>query len=234
VDLSNDPKNCNACGQVCGKGRECLLGSCAEIACPADGGGDGTVCAQAGGGLGTCCSGGCVNTFSNLANCGTCGNACQQGQSCDFGSCVIGDCASPGYAGGSCTQDGGRLGTCCSGVCTVPGSNQDCGQCGVVCPAATSCELHLETSPPYQCLSGSGRVDCSDGGCAQGLVCDPGLDVCVAAACDGGEGVACSLGTSIGTCCTGSCVDLQTAPSHCGFCGNACDAQQQCSLGICQ
>ena len=34
-------------------------------------------------------------------------------------------------------------------------------------------------------------------------------------------------------CCSGACVDLQTDPSHCGGCGNACSKGRACNFGKC-
>ena len=45
---------------------------------------DGSTCISAT----TDCSGTCVDTSSNPAHCGACGNACEQGATCDAGACV--------------------------------------------------------------------------------------------------------------------------------------------------
>jgi hypothetical protein len=42
---------------------------------------------------------------------------------------------------------------------------------------------------------------------------------------------ACPSGTSV---CGNSCVDIQTDPQHCGTCGVACTANQDCVNGVCQ
>jgi hypothetical protein len=41
----------------------------------------------------------------------------------------------------------------------------------------------------------------------------------------------CAMGQSL---CSGSCVDLQTSPTHCGMCGRACLAGASCVAGVCQ
>lgn len=73
-DISSDPNNCGACGNVCAPGVSCLNGTCG---CPPGQ---------------TRCSGGCTNTSSNSQNCGACGHACGDGQICQNGTCVQANC----------------------------------------------------------------------------------------------------------------------------------------------
>jgi hypothetical protein len=78
VDLDTDAKNCGACGSECktflpnAKGSECSDGKCVISQCKTD--------------YGDCdknLANGCeVNLMINTANCGSCGNACSQGQVC--------------------------------------------------------------------------------------------------------------------------------------------------------
>lgn len=65
----------------------------------------------------TLCGGVCVDTQTDASNCGTCGNACATGASCQSGGCVC-----PGG------------GTACSGACVDTNTNADnCGRCGHSC-----------------------------------------------------------------------------------------------------
>ena len=71
------------------------------------------------------CAGSCVDTTTNLDNCGTCGNACTTGQSCSAGVC--------GTGSGCSTGD-----TSCGGICTDLTSDPDnCGSCGNICPGGS-------------------------------------------------------------------------------------------------
>ena len=70
----NDPKNCGACGHVCGDYEVCVSGQCQ--ACPQ--------------GLATCYGGGfglCIDLQTDKANCGSCDHACSDNDSCINGQC---------------------------------------------------------------------------------------------------------------------------------------------------
>ncbi len=58
------------------------------------GGSAGDAGASCDGCSGVCCNNVCVNTNSDPANCGSCGNACSVGRSCLFGKCQLGWVAS--------------------------------------------------------------------------------------------------------------------------------------------
>jgi hypothetical protein len=98
-------------GEICVNG-DCLTGCAADKPCQ--------------GGL-ACCAGACIDTQSNLANCGSCDNACDQplniAASCDMGMCQLGLC-DPGYF--DCD---GQASTGCETMsacnCT-PGATQPC------------------------------------------------------------------------------------------------------------
>lgn len=83
-DLSTDPANCGACGNVCASGA-CSGGVCA----PAEG--EGCAEGQAD------CGGVCIDTCCDNNNCGACGNVCGDGLTCFEGvcDCPSGDCGEP-------------------------------------------------------------------------------------------------------------------------------------------
>ena len=109
------------------------------------------------------CNGVCINPQSDFNNCGTCGNVCGQGQTCDGGTCVggggdCGDCpantvcengncvAAPDRCGGPtgiCDADGTPCGTSATGeTCTcertVEGNNV-CVDGANACPQVVEC-----------------------------------------------------------------------------------------------
>jgi hypothetical protein len=73
----------------------------------------------------TNCDGTCVNTTSDHANCGACGNVCPANSVCANGSCVA-SCNFPFIP--------------CDGVCVDPTSDHNnCGGCGVQCADDEAC-----------------------------------------------------------------------------------------------
>src|SRR5262245_5845694 len=99
----------------------------------------------------TVCSGQCVDTSSDMNNCGSCGIPCAAGRTCQSGLCN----GPPGLleCNGSCVaSDAMHCGTCtmmCSGnqVC----NNGSCtGNCGSQTPCGTGC-----CSATQQCTNGA-------------------------------------------------------------------------------
>ena len=162
------------------------------------------------------CAGVCTDPASDLANCGTCGNACPAGDVCSAGTCAL-----------SC-QTGT---TDCAGSCSNLSSDRaNCGACGNACQAgdvcsagacALSCQTGLTDCAGSCSNPSSDRANC--GAC--GNACPAG-DVCSAGAC----ALSCQTGT---TDCAGSCSNLSSDRANCGACGNACPAGDVCSAGAC-
>lgn len=177
----------------------------------------------------TDCGGACVETDTDVANCGACGNVCPDPPG-GLAACVA----------GVCTMDCGAL-TNCDGVCLdTSGDVFNCGACGTVCP-----------DPPggtAVCNGGVCGNDCGAladcGGACVDLLSDPlncgtcgfacpdvlgGTPVCLAGACASDCGAL--------TDCSGACVDTSTNVFNCGACGNACPAPENatalCTDGGC-
>ena len=190
------------------------------------------------------CGGTCVDVETDNANCGSCGNACAEGEVCAGGSCgttcgpdltrctVTGrsdycadtnvDPANCGSCGNACTAPTNEVGTCAGGTCShvCQGGFADCDA------AADGCETDVENDPAncgacgHVCPAGPGQVGtCTQGVC--GSACAPGYADCNNAPFDGCE------------------VDLGTDPANCGTCGDACPAATgpnqaaSCSAGQC-
>jgi hypothetical protein len=97
----------------------------------------------------------------------------------------------------------------CDGTCVdLRTDPEHCGQCSESCDDPEHSGL---------CVAG----DCEEG--CSGL-CDEDREICVEQVCVCREGF---------TVCGGSCVDLQTDPSHCGGCDEPC-ADQPCGDFECQ
>ena len=112
VDTASDENNCGGCfgvdGEKCESGEVCQAGSCT---CPSGTHFDSTfnncvpdctgdlenlppngdcACPSLPGGTPTQCSDSCVDTNTNEDNCGSCGNSCPAGETCQNGSCTTG------------------------------------------------------------------------------------------------------------------------------------------------
>ncbi len=188
----------------------------------------GPSCLQCGGLAAKLCGDRCADVATDVANCGSCGNACAAGQVCSGGSCAA-SCGSP-YT--SCVDAG-----YCADTLIDP---SNCGGCGVVCPptaplcsggsCSASCAAPYgpcpQGAPAYCADIASDPLNC--GGC--GTRCPENAD------CVGGQ---CALACAppVGTLCGDHCVDPLTDSANCGGCagdgGNACLPGQQCVDGGC-
>ena len=102
------------------------------------------------------CNGACIDPQTDFSNCGTCGNVCGQGQTCQGGTCIGGGGCTPECAGKECGSDGcgGSCGSCadgqtCQGGTCVGGGGNACD--GVDCPANYVCEGGNCVPAPDRC-----------------------------------------------------------------------------------
>ncbi|MDP3278941.1 MAG: hypothetical protein Q8Q09_27360 [Deltaproteobacteria bacterium] len=168
----------------------------------------------------TYCSEVCVDTQSDLTNCGGCGVVCGFGVPCRGGRCDDGNC------GGGQVRCGDR--------CADPRSdNAHCGGCGNPCDRGVAC---IEgRCAAGTCINGFNRCgsDCAElssdarhcglcgNRCPTGFACVQGR--CAMSNCR--EGL---------MQCGATCTDTRFDPMHCGACDRACPSGQRCSLGACE
>jgi Stigma-specific protein, Stig1 len=199
VNLQNDPANCGTCGHGCG------LGQCTGASCVCDVSpvlpNTITFCPP-----GATATGTCVDTATNGANCGACGNVCVPNNVCSSSTCqcLSPNTACPGAVAGS---------TICTNTSTDP---TNCGLCGNVCSADQIC------SGGACSLACSSGLTLCNGNCVNlqndaancgvcGRTCSSG-QTCSAGTCQ----AACPTLTCGGTCCGDNtpCCTGNTCPNR--------------------
>jgi len=177
-------------------------------------------------GLGLC-STACIDIWSDVTNCGACGNVCLANENCCTGVCSDPqtDEANCNGCGNACNPGEG----CCAGACIDVSSDvTNCGDCGNTCPVGNNCCSGICSDPA------SDEANCN--GC--GNACGAGEGCCSSACIDvqsdtsncGDCGVTCNAGEN---CCSGSCSDPLSDGLNCGGCGTACNTGEECVEGIC-
>lgn len=168
----------------------------------------------------TDCSGVCVDTKTDVANCGSCGKACAAGQQCTAGACKD-----------SCPAGQTRCGAQCIDVQTDP---RHCGGCAMPCAAGLACNQGMCTAscgaPLMTCGGACVNTQNDRDHCgACGTACDAG--VCAAGACR------LTCGVPLVECPGAICADIRNDVSHCGACGRACSPANvtlsRCDTGAC-
>ncbi len=218
--------NCGGCGVACSFAN-------ASATCGANGCAFGACSAGHADCDGTTVNGCEVNTQSDLANCGACGNACAAGQVCSNGACAA-----------TCMTGLTNCSNSCRNVQTDPSA---CGDCATQCPSGPHASpLCGAGSCSIVCATGFGNCD---GNATTG--CETALD---SISNCGGCGIACSYANASATCgatgcafgaCNAGFADCDNNAANgceantlgdrnnCGACGNACAAGQVCSSGAC-
>ncbi|KZV87683.1 hypothetical protein EXIGLDRAFT_723440 [Exidia glandulosa HHB12029] len=82
------------------------------------------------------CCGGVCSDFDSTLTCGGCNNPCESGESCCDGSCAIlsGNHDNCGACGNQCDEEE----LCCNSQCITPDSS-NCGVCGAACESGETC-----------------------------------------------------------------------------------------------
>lgn len=204
TNLSNDSKNCGACGKECPVGfgylnmtSACVNGTCEPTCVKQLAGGKFWNFADCNGVLEDGCE---INTSTDPNNCGGCGLECAAGVPCVDGKCGL---------------DPGRM-LCNGEIIDVRSDNYNCGACGNICTTPTD----AAAPPPnmeYGCVNGQcGQLRCSDDGFGT-----------VWADCDNDlEKNGCEV--FVGQYDWGEGFD----PNNCGKCGKKCTGDQICAVAL--
>ncbi|MBW2454707.1 MAG: hypothetical protein JRI68_09355 [Deltaproteobacteria bacterium] len=166
----------------------------------------------------TLCDGQCVSLNADADFCGSCNVQCDDGLFCAAGICV-----------GACPA---ALPTACgetNGCVNLDADPLNCGECGAVCPEGEVCS---QGDCAANCDPESGVPTLCDGGCV-----NLATDLLNCGQCGNGCTPAqlCSVGACASECtdgltqCCGTCVDINSDPTHCGqiLCAD-CDADPLC------
>jgi Stigma-specific protein, Stig1 len=146
----------------------------------------------------------CIDTDTDNANCGKCGNVCPAFATCTKGACVC--------------DKGKRCGNKCVDVLVDP---DNCGQCGFKCGG----DGGISTS--FDCVLGHCKAGCGQEQTSCNGVC---YDLQTTAEHCGTCDNDCTVSGQ--SCCGGKCVALLSDQNNCGQCGLACSAGS-CTSGKC-
>ncbi len=152
VDTKTDLNNCGKCGQVCGTGDGgaimgggtwvCAAGAC-SVQCPM---------------MKSVCTNTCVDTMTDINNCGMCNTACDPA----LEACAMGKCCPQGQVN-------------CAGACVDTQSDpKNCGVCGMACSGMTPgcskgmCAAFVDHGPMHTFANLTTDHYVTQGGCSKG------------------------------------------------------------------
>lgn len=248
---------CTAQGQACQSGATCCSGVCNANTCAAIAGGSCKVLGETCNLNGECCStlcrsGRCAKAYYCQPN----GDRCSANAECCGAACSVNDggvgvCLNiTGGGGGGCTQEGNPCSggsNCCSRTCFDPGSGAS------VCLPAGGCRLTgTSCTGANACCGGgvnpNGSVQCNEGRCDNGQMCNPVGNICGAPVlrdggsinasqncCDGMKDVCKVDSSGIPRCYggfSGNCPTGYTGQAGCCIAtGDVCQFRDQCCNG---
>ena len=227
TDPHSDPFNCGSCGTTCSNDQICVSGQCVASGCT----GTGRESCQST--VNSVTRAGCVDTRTDISNCGGCDVTCRQDQIC---------------ADSKCACEAGK--TDCDGACVDVNIDPDhCGDCDTACGPGQVCTkgtAQEKATCKANCPEGttlcSGRCvdpETDDENCGQcGDVCLAGgadAEFCVGGQCTPMENIdELNCKGENHAWCFGECVNLQAAGTpekpnpNCGVCANPCSRVEIC------
>ncbi|MBI5512141.1 MAG: PQQ-binding-like beta-propeller repeat protein [Deltaproteobacteria bacterium] len=184
------------------------------------------------------CAGACVDTRTDAAHCGACGNRCPAPPARGRAACAAGAC------GVQCDPSHHACGAQCASNNATATCGARCEPCPAPAHAAAACD---GLACGFTCDPGYGDCDRNPAnGCEADLSTSGTCGAC-AVACAGatplcareGAGARCVSGCSspTPTRCGARCTDLAADPRACGRCENACpeptNGRATCGTGVC-
>jgi hypothetical protein len=258
VDTRTDPENCGGCGFSVPYGETCINGQFSSLLVqknPTTSVLTGTTVTVLTGttaavSRGSCpagrdfCSGTCRDLQTDAGNCGSCGDACSSGQTCQDGRCTFWGTSTPVVAGTapvtitpdlSCSY--GEI-PCGSSCVNVFSDRKNCGVCGRACGDQEICK---EARCGPACTD-RGTTLCDDrcvdldmdmnncGAC--GSECETYLPNAKGSLCANGQCIVSSCKTDYADCnekiSDGCEINLRLDAGNCGACGEICPSGQVC------
>jgi hypothetical protein len=266
ADLKTDQENCGACGFSVPYGETCMNG---QFSGSSGLGNNGLSPSRSGttpaGSIltsatvsemqGSCpsgrssCNGTCRDLLTDAGNCGSCGNICPSGQSCQNRRCVLTVTSAPVVNTSipititpelSCSSGQIPCGSSCVDIFT---DKKNCGVCGRSCGSQEICEN--ARCGPACTQSGTSLCDdqCVDldtdmnncGAC--GTECETFLPNAKGSSCMQGECIIEQCKTDYADCdgktANGCEINLRTDAGNCGSCGAKCATGQVCYTKKC-
>lgn len=258
VNIRTDQENCGGCGFSVPYGETCINGQFSSLLVQTNKTTSvltgttvtaltGTTAAVS---RGSCpagrnfCSGTCRDLQTDAGNCGSCGDACSSGQTCQDGQCTFWGTSTPVVNGTtlititpdlSCSYGEITCGSACVNVFT---DRKNCGVCGRACGDQEICK---EARCGPACTDNSATL-CDDrcvdletdmnncGAC--GTECKTFLSNAKGSLCTNGQCTVSSCKTDYADCnekiSDGCEINLRLDASNCGSCGEICSTGQVC------